>query len=256
MAKVGGLGENGGVTRTSRAIVRIDAICAEAIDLARNAVIDFAGESRIGGYVEASAVAERLVNQVFEAHEPGYRGWHWSVTVMRAPRSRHVTVGEIALLPGSDALAPPPWVPWSQRVRPGDLGIGDLLPTAPDDDRLVPAYANTEDTEVSSVAWELGLGRTRVMSRYGRDETAERWYESDAGPAAPVARLAPARCGTCGFYAPLAGSLGIAFGACANVYAPDDGRVVTADHGCGAHSEALVDELPPAEPQPLPADAS
>ena len=25
---------------------------------------------------------------------------------------------------------------------------------------------------------------------------------------------------------------------CANEYAPDDGRVVSADHGCGAHSEA------------------
>jgi hypothetical protein len=29
--------------------------------------------------------------------------------------------------------------------------------------------------------------------------------------------------------------------------APDDGRVVTVDHGCGAHSEALV--LPSASPE-------
>ena len=28
------------------------------------------------------------------------------------------------------------------------------------------------------------------------------------------------------------------FGVCANEYAPDDGRVVSLDHGCGAHSEA------------------
>ncbi len=42
-----------------------------------------------------------------------------------------------------------------------------------------------------------------------------------------------------------------AFGVCGNFYAPDDGRVVSADHGCGAHSEALIesadtgaDELP------------
>jgi hypothetical protein len=40
------------------------------------------------------------------------------------------------------------------------------------------------------------------------------------------------------------------FGACGNTFAPDDGRVVSADHGCGAHSEILldaatgVDELP------------
>jgi hypothetical protein len=39
---------------------------------------------------------------------------------------------------------------------------------------------------------------------------------------------------------PLSGELGRLFGACANAYAPDDGRVVSADHGCGAHSEAMA----------------
>ena len=38
----------------------------------------------------------------------------------------------------------------------------------------------------------------------------------------------------------LGGGLGRLFGACANAYAPDDGRVVSADHGCGAHSEAMA----------------
>ena len=36
----------------------------------------------------------------------------------------------------------------------------------------------------------------------------------------------------------LGGPLGRVFGVCANEYAPDDGRVVSLDHGCGAHSEA------------------
>ncbi|MET8063876.1 DUF3027 domain-containing protein, partial [Micromonospora sp. NPDC005313] len=84
-------------------------------------------------------------------------------------------------------------------------------------------------------------------------EAAQRWYDGDHGPDAAISAAAPAaaRCGTCGFYLPLAGSLRLAFGACGNFYAPDDGRVVSADHGCGAHSEALVetpetpvDELP------------
>jgi hypothetical protein len=39
---------------------------------------------------------------------------------------------------------------------------------------------------------------------------------------------------------PLAGSLRQLFGVCANEYAPDDGKVVAVDHGCGAHSEAVV----------------
>jgi len=36
------------------------------------------------------------------------------------------------------------------------------------------------------------------------------------------------------------GLLGQAFGVCANESSPSDGRVVTFDHGCGAHSEAVT----------------
>jgi hypothetical protein len=88
------------------------------------------------------------------------------------------------------------------------------------------------------------------MSRWGRADAAQRWYDGDHGPEAPISTAAPAaaRCGTCAFYAPLAGSLRMIFGACANLYAPDDGRVVSADHGCGAHSEVLVEApTPPVE---------
>jgi hypothetical protein len=35
----------------------------------------------------------------------------------------------------------------------------------------------------------------------------------------------------------LAGSPRTVFGVCANEWSPDDGRVVSVDHGCGAHSE-------------------
>ena len=55
-----------------------------------------------------------------------------------------------------------------------------------------------------------------------------------------MARQAPGPCGTCGFFLPLAGSLRQSFGACGNVYAPADGRVVTVDYGCGAHSQATL----------------
>lgn len=46
---------------------------------------------------------------------------------------------------------------------------------------------------------------------------------------------------------PLAGEFRQMFGVCANEYAPDDGRVVSLDHGCGAHSEAAP-PAPPSEP--------
>jgi hypothetical protein len=161
-----------------------------------------------------------------------------------------VTVDEVVLLPGDDALLAPEWVPWSQRLRPGDLGIGDLLPTKVDDERLVPAYLLSDDPAVEAVAFELGLGRVRVMSPLGRDEAADRWYAGDGGPDTAMATHAPGRCGTCGFYLPIEGSLRATFGVCGNAYSPRDGAVVSADAGCGAHSEAVVEPAatPPAPP--------
>jgi hypothetical protein len=91
------------------------------------------------------------------------------------------------------------------------------------------------------VAEEIGLGRERVLSPEGRREAADRWRESDFGPRSAMARHAPGPCATCGFYLPLAGSLRLSLGACANAYAPADGHVVAADYGCGAHSQASLE---------------
>jgi hypothetical protein len=168
-----------------------------------------------------------------------------------------VTIDESVLLPGPEALLAPAWVPWHDRLRPGDVGIGDLLPASPDDERLVPfavldgddavtdwfqARTDLEDADTGpGEPSELpAAGRTRVLSAFGRDDTAERWYESDHGPRTPLSHAAPAHCVTCGFFVPLSGGLGRLFGACGNAFAPDDGRVVSADHGCGAHSESVL----------------
>jgi hypothetical protein len=247
------MGKNGRVTRTASARApRLDQLCAAAVEVARAAITE-AEPDEVGEHLRAVAEGDRLVTHFFECRLPGYRGWRWAVTVTRVARSRHVTVCETVLLPGPDALLAPPWVPWQERLQPGDLGVGDLLTTPPDDARLVPGYLLSDDPAVEETSWELGLGRTRVMSREGRIETAQRWYDGDHGPGAPISTAAPktARCGTCGFYLPLAGALRQAFGVCGNYYAPDDGRAVSADHGCGAHSETLldageaaVDELP------------
>jgi hypothetical protein len=222
----------------------VDQTCADAVDLARDAVASV-DPDHVGEHLAAVAEGERVVTHLFDSRLPGYRGWRWAVTVTRVSRSKHVTVSEVALLPGPDALLAPKWVPWQDRLQPGDLGVGDLLPTQPDDERLVPGYVLSDDPAVEEVSWGLGLGRARVMSREGRIDTAQRWYDGDRGPGAPIAQAAPriARCGTCGFYLPLAGSLRAAFGVCGNMFAPDDGRAVSADHGCGAHSEVLVEQV-------------
>jgi hypothetical protein len=250
--------------RTRTAV--LDAACAEATDLARDAAQDLAGVGFVGDHEGVFAEDERVATHLFECLDRAYRGWRWAVTVSRAARAKAVTVSETALVPGPDSLLAPPWVPWSERVLPGDLGVGDLMPAAEDDDRLVPVslLAGDEgvlDWEDSSGADLFGLTtgldtepavdgesaagdragerRSRVLSAIGRDDTAARWYHSEHGPGTPLARAAPGPCVTCGFLVPLGGPLSRVFGVCANEYAPDDGRVVSLDHGCGAHSEAV-----------------
>jgi DUF3027 family protein len=229
------------------------------VDLARDAVVAVVGAARVGDHLGLQAEGERIVTHLFECADPAYAGWRWAVTVTRAPRSKVVTVSETVLLPGPGSLLAPDWVPWQDRLRPGDLGVGDLLPAPPDDERLVPLAVLEGDDAVTD--WfapdadddndfqgrgpaepdELPApGRSRVLSAIGRDTAAGRWHDSEHGPRSPIAHAAPAQCVTCGFFVPLSGELGRLFGACANAYAPDDGRVVSADHGCGAHSEAMA----------------
>ena len=227
------------------------AVDTALIDAARAALLETTPEDTVGEVTGLDEPSEGVVDVHFATTLPGYPGWTWTVSVSLTDGPRNPSVLELGLLPGEGALVAPEWVPWSERLRPGDLGVGDLLPTAPDDDRLVPAYVLSDDPAVEDVAFELGLGRPRVMSRLGREETAERWYAGDGGPDTPMAAHAPGRCGTCGFWLPLEGSLRGLFGACGNEFSPRDSQVVSADSSCGAHSEALVEAAPP-EPAPAP----
>jgi hypothetical protein len=324
-----------------------DQACADAVELARAAAEADAGAGQVGAHVGMEAEGDRIVTHLFESLDPAYVGWRWAVTVTRASRSRTVTVNESVLLPGPDALLAPTWVPWTERVRPGDLKAGDLLPARSDDERLVPAVAIAGEAGLldwdESYAWRLRdstpgvsgepgdavadsaqpgdnaagqagpsqpdqadagqaapeasqaaaapsqaaqapsqaasapatgeprgraqgsrprsrrrsgsrdrdrtpgvLRPARVLSAMGRDEAAIRWYTGDQGPKSELASAAPANCLTCGFMIRLSGPLGQVFGVCANEFAPDDGKVVSFDHGCGAHSDGAVAAEPAA----------
>lgn len=259
--------------------------------LAREVAEEAAFPYPVGEHLGAEGEGEggRVVTHYFRSADPAYRGWRWGVTVVRAARARLVTVDEVTLFPGEDALLAPEWLPWSERLRPGDLGPGDLLPVEGDDPRLEPGFAAVDATaetaeaepegeavsvpadatpeatavaaaearrpdnrraETAALADELGLGRAHVLSRLGLAEAAERWDEN-YGSGTPMAQGAPASCVSCGFLVPLAGSLRQGFGVCANEYAPADGRVVSLGFGCGAHSEAAT-LMPKPAPRPGP----
>ncbi|MEU6780182.1 DUF3027 domain-containing protein [Nonomuraea angiospora] len=239
------------MSRTRARVSAPDQACVAAVDLARSAAEELAWPGEPGEHLGFEGEGDRIVTHYFACLDRAYRGWRWAVTVTRASRAKKVTVSEAVLLPGAGALLAPEWLPWSERLRPGDLGVGDLLPTSEDDDRLAPGFTETDDDSGDHQAvFEYGLGRARVLSAIGKDLAARRWHSGEHGPHTPIAHAAPAQCSTCGFYWPLAGGLRQTFGVCANEYAPDDGKVVAADHGCGAHSEAAV--LPPTVEQATP----
>ena len=216
-----------------------------AIELARRALEEVTDPITVGEYVAAAPDAERLVTHLFDCTLSGYRGWRWAVTLSRVPRGRTATVCEVELLPGEEALLAPAWVPWAERLEPGDITRSDRLPRKETDERLEPGWEATGEDADAVALDELDLGRPRVLSAQGVASAAERWYGGDHGPDAEGVRKAHATCSTCGFFVPMAGALRAIFGVCANEWATDDGSVVSLDHGCGAHSETdLPDQGP------------
>lgn len=234
------------------AAVKADPALIGGVQLALDALAESAEPGSVGDHLGATMVAERLALHSFACTASAYPGWVWTVSLARAPRSKTVTVCETALLPGADALQAPAWLPYADRLAPGDVGPGDVTPYVEDDPLLVAGFEATGDEDVDATAlWELGLGRARVLSSQGRAEAAQRWYDGDHGPGAAVAVKASAPCASCGFFVPIAGALRSVFGLCANEWSPSDGTVVSIDHGCGAHSEVDIDR-PDAERVPEP----
>lgn len=233
--------------------VKVDAVLAEAADLARAQVLEGAEPGSVGAHRGVAMLGDRLAAHRFECTAPAYPGWEWTVTLARAPRAKVATVCEVSLGPADGALLPPDWLPYADRLAPGDIGAGDVTPYLADDPLLEPGFEATGDEDVDALAfWELGLGRERVLSREGRSVAAQRWYDGGHGPHAPVAVKAPAPCATCGFYVQLAGALRSVFGVCANEWSPSDGTVVSYDHGCGAHSQVDAEVPEPVRvPGPL-----
>lgn len=220
------------------ALVRVDATLKAAVDVAREAVLSIARPGHVGDYIGFHMDDVRLGTHFFECADPGYRGWKWMASVARVPRGRHVSICEVDLIPGEGALLAPEWVPWEERLRPGDYTRGDVIPFKEEDERLEAGCADTSEDPDLPLIRELGLGRARVLSAQGVDEAVRRWYSSAQGP--KRGRIPADTCSTCGFLVKMSGSLRTIFGVCANGWAQDDGRVVSLDHTCGAHSETDV----------------
>jgi hypothetical protein len=234
-----------------------DPTALAAVEEARAVLVEETGPADVGDHLGHEVEGDGVVTHLFACRRAGYVGWRWSVTVVTVDGGP-VTIDEVVLLPGEEAIVAPTWLPYRERIKPGDLSPGDLLPVADDDPRLVPVYSfgddpldDDEKAQVRQVARDLGLGRVRTLGPEGLDLAAERWHDGAAGPRSPMAQAAPDHCHSCGFLVRISGHLAPFFGVCANGDANDDGRVVSLDHGCGAHSEVRLAKRN--APQPLPA---
>ncbi|CAN5348644.1 DUF3027 domain-containing protein [soil metagenome] len=218
-----------------------------AQEFALSAAVEVAAPEPVGKHIGSETDGERLATHFFECLTPGYPGWRWAVSVARPPRGRRATICETHLVPGPDALVSPDWLPYVERLAPGDIGAHDRTPFLDEDPLLVPGFeaTGTEDVDAAEF-FEMGLGRERVLSGEGRERAAQRWYDGDHGPSGDIAQGAPANCSSCGFFVPMAGAWRAVFGVCANEWSPSDGTVVSLDHGCGAHSEVDVETRAPA----------
>lgn len=241
---------------------KLDTITASSVDLAREAAVAAAAaDDAVGEHLDVVAEeGERVVTHTFACLLSGYADWHWAVTLVRASRAKAATVNEVVLLPSAGALLAPEWVPWEDRIGPGDIAPGMLMATPDNDPRLEPGFAATDlPADADSADWvqlrstvaELGLGRARVLSREGRDEAAERWLNGAPGPKDEGSHEAPANCGTCGYFVALRGSLGVQFGACTNEFSPSDATVVAIEHGCGGHSDVVAEHRAKELPAPV-----
>lgn len=311
-------------------------------DIARAVGMDVADEpEQVGDVVNAIELGDNVTDFRLAADVRGYEGWQWSVTLYHDAEVGTWTVNESSLVPTDDALVPPAWVPWKDRLEPTDLAPTDSIGTDPDDPRLEggfrktepvagatagedgkstetaeqaeksaetaeqaepaePAAEKTQDSaenaenaesadssetaestestestetaetqetavteateetaeaakaeaqaqQTDEIVEEFALSRRHVLSPKGRAQVAKRWYEGPRGPKALSTKTADGNlCSTCGFFVPLKGELNLMFGVCANKWSPDDGRVVSVDHGCGEHSE-----IEPPEPSHL-----
>ncbi len=238
----------------------LDQAVADAVDVARKAAERRCGMMGVGEHLGVVPEDTRVATHYFAVDHPGYVGWRWSVTLVRASRARVVTVNEVCMVPGEGSLLAPVWVPWADRIEPGDVAPGVLMPTPDNDPRLEAGFTGGENaqdadpaewSQVRAVVAELGLGRERVLSEFGRDEAVERWSDGDGGPHNQMTKQAPGLCTDCAYFVRLSGRLGRSFGVCANAYSPQDGAVVTVDHGCGAHSDVVEAQRGVELPRPV-----
>ena len=199
---------------TAARTVKPDTVGVRAVDAAREALLELVDAADVGEHLGYVAEDERVVTHLFACARAGLPrlalGGHRRPGA--APEDRDRRRGRAAPRRRGDHR--PEWLPYRDRIQPGDLSPGDLLPTEEDDPRLVPATSPATPRDESSTrtgcatsSTSSGLGRARVLSLGGPRPGRRALVRRQPRPDSPLAQSAPATCETCGFLVRLAGPL-------------------------------------------------
>lgn len=88
----------------------------DAEQLARGELAGVTELADIGELISAVPVSAHSHSLRFGCAKASYVGWEWEAIVTRLTPRGVISVTELALVPGPDALVAPAWVPWSQRL--------------------------------------------------------------------------------------------------------------------------------------------
>lgn len=100
--------------------------------IARAVLLEVADESdQVGDFVTSYDLEDHVTDFRFAANIRGYEGWQWSVTLYHDEEIDSWTVNESSLISTEDALMPPKWIPWKDRLEPTDLAPTDSIGTDP-----------------------------------------------------------------------------------------------------------------------------
>ena len=111
----------------------LEAVLMGAVEQARAAIVEFSGEDTVGEYLGAGFEDPTAATHRFLAEMPGYRGWQWAVVVAACPGATTPRSARSSWCPARRRCWRRKWVPWDERVKPGDLSPGDLLAPPADD---------------------------------------------------------------------------------------------------------------------------
>ncbi|MDI3331364.1 MAG: DUF3027 domain-containing protein [Micrococcus sp.] len=171
---------------------KLDELLAAAVDEARAALTAETGlaeDGQVGPHAGVVADDDRLVTHRFSAMLPGYGGWEWFATLARAPRSKVITVCEVGLLPGKDAILAPDWVPWSERVSQEEKVRLDAIAAGEDPEKAVARARGEagqgpgpgpEHAEAQAEAQDDGTAQDRTDRQAAADLTDEETDAADA----------------------------------------------------------------------------